>query len=96
MNGIQTHASMAMMVVLAIHGSVKKAGFSQPTHLAKLARGPNRFSISDLPIIQLTATGLNMKGRRKATRKNLRARMSAFSRSARPKAIAYWTITVAT
>ena len=43
--------------------------------------------MSDLPIIQLTATGLSMKGRRKATRKNLRARMSALSSSARPKAI---------
>ena len=61
MNGIQTHASMAMMVVLAIHGSVKKAGFSQPSCRAKLARGPNRFSINDLPIIQLTATGLSMR-----------------------------------
>ena len=96
MNGIHTHASMAMMVVLAIHGSVKKAGFSHPSHLAKLARGPKRFSISDLPIIQLTATGLNMKGRRNATRKNLRARMSVFSSRARPKAMAYCTRTVAT
>ena len=33
----------------------------------------------DLPIIQLTATGLSMKGSRKATRKNLRARISALS-----------------
>ena len=48
----------------------------------------------DLPTIQLTATGLSMKGNMKATRKNLRARMSAFSSNARPKAMTYWTTTV--
>jgi len=52
---------------------VKKAGFSQPIYLAKVAAGPKRFSMSDLPIIQLTATGLSMKGRRNDTRKNFRA-----------------------
>ena len=96
MNGIQTQLSITMMVVRAIQGLVKKAGFSQPRNLAKLASGPKRVSMSDLPIIQLTATGLNMKGSRNTTRKNFRARMSVLSRSARPKAMAYWTITVAT
>ena len=73
MKGIQTHASMAMMAVRAIQGSVKKATLDQPSHLAKFARGPKRFSISDFPIIQPIATGLSMNGRRKAMRKNLRA-----------------------
>ena len=62
-----------MMLVRAIHGEVKNAGFSQPSHRAKFASGPKRFSMIDLPIIQLTATGLSMNGSRKATRKNLRA-----------------------
>ena len=70
---------MIAMLVLAIQGEVKKAGFSQPINLAKVATGPKRFSMIDLPIIQLTATGLSMKGSRNATRKNLRARMSALS-----------------
>ena len=38
-------------------GSVKKAGLSQPRWRASVAAGPKRYSISDLPIIQLTATG---------------------------------------
>ena len=48
-----------------------------------------RRQAKDIPIIQLTATGDNMSGMRKATRKNLRARICAFSKIARPKAIAY-------
>ena len=73
MKGIHTQLSIAMMLVLAIQGDVKKAGFSQPTYRAKVASGPKRFSMIDLPIIQLTATGLSMNGNRNATRKNLRA-----------------------
>ena len=96
MNGIQTQLSMAMMLVLAIQGWLKKAGCSQPRIARRAARGPNRFSMIDLPTIQLTATELSMKGSRNATRKNFRARMSAFRSSARPNAIAYCTITVAT
>jgi hypothetical protein len=52
--------------------------------------------MSDLPIIQLTATGLSMNGSRNATRKNFRARISAFSSKASPNAIAYSTSTAAT
>ena len=96
MKGIQTQLSMAMMLVLATQGSLKNAGCSQPRNRAKAAKGPKRFSMIDLPTIQLTATGLSMKGSRNATRKNFRARISAFKSSARPNAIAYWTITVAT
>ena len=87
MKGIETQASIAMMLMRAIQGSVKKAGLSQPRQRASFAAGPKRYSIIDLPIIQLTATGLSMNGSRKATRKNLRARMSALSSSARPKAM---------
>jgi hypothetical protein len=50
----------------------------------------------DFPIIQLTATGDSISGKRKATRKNFRARISAFSASARPKAIAYSTMIAST
>ena len=42
----------------------------------------------DLPIIQDTATGDSISGSRNATRKNRRARICAFSSSARPKAMA--------
>ena len=96
MKGIETQASIAMMLKRAIQGEVKKAGLSQPRWRASVAAGPKRYSMSDLPIIQLTATGLSMNGSRKATRKNLRARISAFSSSARPKAIAYCTSTAST
>ena len=43
----------------------------------------------DLPIIQLTATGLSISGSRKTMRKNFWARILAFSSKARPNAIAY-------
>ena len=95
MKGIETQASIASMRSAAVQGVAKKAGLSQPRWRASVAAGPKRYSISDLPIIQLTATGLSMKGRRKATRKNLRARISALSRRARPKAIAYSPSTMA-
>ena len=42
--------------------------------------------------IQLTATGDSISGSRKATRKNFRALISAFSSSASPKAMAYSTM----
>src|SRR5829696_5177201 len=70
MKGIETHASMAMIENIAIQGEAKKAGLSHPMKRAKVAAGPKRYSMIDLPIIQLTATGLSMKGRRKMTRKN--------------------------
>ena len=94
--GIDTQASIAMMLSRAIHGEAKKAGLSQPRCRASVAAGPKRYSMIDLPIIQLTATGLSMKGSRKTTRKNLRARMSALSSRASPKAIAYCTSTAST
>ena len=90
MKGIETQASIAMIAEPRDPGrSAKKAGLSQPRWRASVAAGPKRYSIIDLPIIQLTATGLSMNGSRKTTRKNLRARISALSSSARPKAIAY-------
>jgi hypothetical protein len=85
-----------MMLVRAIHGVVKKAGESHPSSRASVAAGPKRNSISDLPIIQLTATGLSMNGSRNATRKNFLALISALRSSASPKAIAYWTKTART
>ncbi len=95
-NGIDTQASMNSMLRRAIHGEVKKAGLSQPRKRARRATGPKRFSMIDLPTIQLTATGDSMSGMRKTTRKNLRARISALSSSARAKASAYSTNTAAT
>ena len=55
MKGIHTQASMSAMLKRAIQGVVKKAGLSQPRCRANVAAGPKRYSISDLPIIQLTA-----------------------------------------
>ena len=94
--GILTQASIAMMVRRATQGVAKKAGLSQPSQRASAAAGPKRYSRIDLPIIQLTATGLSMKGSRKTTRKNLRPRMSALSSRASPKAMAYCTSTAST
>src|ERR1700756_2177265 len=96
MNGIQTHESIAMMLMREIQGVAKKAGLPQPRCRASVAIGPKRYSMIDLPIIQLTATGLNMNGSRNTTRKNLRALISALSNSASPKAIAYCTDTDST
>ena len=96
MKGIHTQASMKAMVILASHGEVRSEGFSQPNQRSRFVTGPKRNSSMDLPIIQLTATGESMKGSRKATRKNFCAFMSALSRSASPKAMAYCTSTVAT
>ena len=90
---MKTQPSMAMMLKRAVQGEAKKAGVSQPKWRAKLAAGPKRNSMIDLPIIQLTATGLSMKGSRKTTRKNFRALISALSNSASPKAIAYCSST---
>ena len=74
MNGIETQASIAIDAERArSRASAKKAGLSQPRWRASVAAGPKRYSIIDLPIIQLTATGLSMNGSRKTTRKNLRA-----------------------
>ena len=96
MKGMETQASIISIEMRASHGEAKKAGFSQPSMRARVAAGPKRYSSSDLPIIQLTATGDSMNGRRKATRKNFRARISALRRSARPKAIAYSAPTAST
>src|ERR1700722_10633685 len=48
-NGIQTQLSMTAMLVRAIHGEVKKAGFSQPIVRARGAAGPNGFSLTHFP-----------------------------------------------
>jgi len=77
-------------------GSQRRLDLPQPRWRASVAIGPKRYSMIDLPIIQLTATGLNMNGSRNTTRKNLRALMSALSNSASPKAIAYCTDTDST
>ena len=87
--GIETQASIASMLKRATQGNAKNAGLSHPRSRASVAAGPKRYSISDLPIIQLTATGLSIRGSRKTTRKSLRARISAFSNRASPNAIAY-------
>ena len=81
-----------MMTKRAISGLSKKDGFSTPNCRASRASGPKRGSSIDLPIIQLTATGLSISGIRKATRKNFRARIWLLSSSARPKAMAYSTM----
>src|ERR1700731_4497982 len=57
--GIETQASIASMLKRAIQGDAKNAGFSQPRCRASVAAGPKRYSMGDLPIIQLTATDLN-------------------------------------
>ena len=95
-NGIEYQASMAMMLNRAIQGVAKNAGLSHPSSRASFAAGPNRYSIRDLPIIQLTATGLSMNGIRNETRKNLRNRIFWLSSSARPNAIAYCASTAST
>ena len=71
MKGIHTQASMAAMVILASHGEVSSDGFSQPRKRSRLVTGPKRYSSIDLPIIQLTATGDSMKGKRKADAEEL-------------------------
>ena len=88
-NGMKVHASITMIMPRAISPEPKKEGLSQPRNLASLDIGPKRISSMDLPIIQLTATGESINGIKKATRKNFRARICAFSNTARPKAIAY-------
>ena len=46
-----------MIEMRAMMGSVKKVGCDQPRKRASVASGPKRYSPSDLPIIQDTATG---------------------------------------
>ena len=77
MKGIETQASIALMRESRDPGRGEE-GRVVPAELRApaCAAGPKRYSIIDLPIIQLTATGLSMKGRRKTTRKNFRARIS--------------------
>src|SRR6516165_6211721 len=53
MNGMDTQASIASMLTRAIQGCAKNAGLSHPSARASVAAGPKRYSISDLPIIQL-------------------------------------------
>src|SRR5690606_4513234 len=89
MSGMNIQASIASMLSRAIHGDAKNAGVSQPSQRAKLDNGPKRNSIIDLPIIQLTAIGLSMKGMRKAMRKKRLARISLLRSRASPKAMAY-------
>jgi len=96
MNGMKVQASITMIVSLAISGEPKNEGCSQPSHFASRASGPNRTSSMDLPTIQLSATGDSISGRRKVTRQNFRARISAFSNSARPNAMAYSTMIAST
>jgi hypothetical protein len=85
------HASMTSMVSLASSGLEKNAGVSQPSALARRGIGPNRNSSIDRPIIHETATGESISGSKNATRKNRRARISWFSKIARPNAITYST-----
>ena len=96
MNGMKVQASSTMIEMRAVIGLVKKAGLSQPRVRASVAAGPNRYSISDLPIIHDTATGDSINGIRKTTRKNLRARICALSNNASPKAMTYSTNTAST
>src|SRR6266404_3069894 len=58
MKGIETQASIASMLNRAAQGEAKNAGLSHPRLRASVAAGPKRYSMRDLPIIQLTATGL--------------------------------------
>ena len=71
----------------------RSAAPSRSTRISR-ATGPKRYSIIDLPTIQLTATGDSMKGMRNTTRQNFRATISALSSRARPKAMAYSTSTI--
>ena len=86
---------MAIIKKRAISGFPKNVG-SPPNSRIRRETGPKRTSNMDFPIIQDTATGLNIKGRRKTTRKNLRARIWAFSRSAKANAITYSALTAST
>ena len=96
MKGMNVQASSIMIEMRAIHGMLKKAGLLPAEMRASVATGPKRYSISDLPIIQDTATGDSINGSRKTTRKNLRARICALSSSARPNAMTYSTSTAST
>ena len=94
--GINVQASMHIIVNLAISGLLKKVGVSQPKNLPKLATGPKRCSNIDLPTIQLTATGLNIRGIKKAILKNFLPLICEFNNSANKKAIANSTKTART
>ena len=90
MNGMKVQASSAIDRQPWPDPRVgEEGGLSQPSQRASRATGPKRNSSIDLPIIQDTATGDSISGSRNATRKNFRARISALSSSARPKAMAY-------
>ena len=57
MKGMKVQASISMMVIFAITGLPKNDGSSHPSARPSRAKGPNRASSMDFPIIQLTATG---------------------------------------
>ena len=96
MNGMKVQASSTMIEMRAAIGIAEEGRVFPAERRASVAAGPKRYSISDLPTIQHTATGDSMKGSRKTTRKNLRARIWALRSSARPKAMAYSTSTAST
>ena len=73
MNGMKVHASITIIINLAISSEPKKEGLSHPKARASREIGPNLISSIDLPIIQLTATGDNIKGIKNATLKNFLA-----------------------
>jgi len=85
--------SIIIIDIFAISGDEKKAGDSHPKAFANFVIGPNLTSNIDLPTIQLTATGLNIKGSKKETLKNFLPAIFAFKSNAKPKAIANSTIT---
>ena len=71
--GIKVQASITIIINRAISSDPKKEGLSQPRARTSREIGPNLISSMDLPIIQLTATGDNIKGIRNATLKNFLA-----------------------
>ena len=91
--GINVQASIAIIVNLAISGLLKKVGVFQPKNRPKFATGPNRCTNIDLPTIQLTATGLNIRGIKKEILKNFLPLICEFNHRANKKAIANSTIT---
>ena len=69
MKGIYVQLSITIIEIFAISGVEKNAGESQPKVFANLVIGPNLTSSIDFPTIQLTATGLNIRGSKNDTRK---------------------------
>ena len=86
---MNVHASITIIINRAISSEPKKEGLSHPNVRAKREIGPNLISNIDLPIIQLTATGDNIKGIKNATLKNFLAFIWALSKTARQNAIIY-------